>query len=377
MGETVLITGGAGFIGSHLADAYLRAGYHVRVLDKLVPQVHGKLHETGKPPAYLSKEVEFISGDVCDRETVRKAMRGAHVLSHHAAVVGVGQSMYEIASYTQINSYGTAVVLDCLANESHTVRKVIVASSMSVYGDGAYVKPSTGEKVYPPKRPLEKFQKGDWEMRDKDGEVLLPVPTNEEKPLFPSSVYAINKRDQEEMVLTVGRAYNIPSVAFRYFNTFGCRQALSNPYTGVIAIFCARLLNHEPPVIFEDGLQQRDFVDVRDVAQANVLATRSSAADFEVLNVGSGKSITIGTIAGILKELMHSGIEPVTSLKFREGDVRHCFADISKIQSLLGWKPQYDFRTGVQDVMDWVKSQTADDRLQEMKRHLEKHGLVK
>lgn len=375
--KRILITGGAGFIGSHLADTYLNAGYSVRILDNLTPQVHGSLSESQLTPDYLSKEIEFIFGDICDRNVVKRAIRGIDCISHHAAAVGVGQSMYEIEHYTRVNALGAAVILDVIANEKHNIRKMIVASSMSIYGEGTYKKPSTNTTVFPVLRSERQFNQNDWEMHDDDGETLAPLPTKESKAINPLSVYAINKRDHEEMFLLAGKAYNIPTVALRYFNVFGSRQSLSNPYTGVMAIFCSRLLNNKRPIIFEDGLQQRDFVSVKDVAQANMLATERPEADFQVFNIGSGHSVTILDVAQILAQTMGKSIEPEISGKFRIGDIRHCFADISKAKRLLGFKPQFTIYNGIQELVNWVEKQISIDTFDEMNQRLYHIGLIR
>jgi dTDP-L-rhamnose 4-epimerase len=281
----ILVTGGAGFIGSHLVDALLAAGHGVRVLDALDPQVHGGLRERGEWPSYLAKECEKVVGDVRDRDALRRALDGIEVLYHQASAVGVGQSMYEIERYVDANTRGTAVLLDVLANEPHTVRKLIVASSMSIYGEGAYRCPTHGA-VYPQLRPESQLDARSWEMQcPLCGEAVAPLPTTEEKPLYPTSIYAITKRDQEEMCLVVGRAYGIPTVALRYFNVYGPRQALSNPYTGVAAIFSGRLLNDQPPLIYEDGQQSRDFTHVSDIVQANMLALERDEIAYGAYNV--------------------------------------------------------------------------------------------
>lgn len=377
MTETVLITGGAGFIGSHLADYYLKAGFNVRVLDNLTPQVHGVLNQTQTPPSYLSKEVEFIFGDICDRNIVKRCLTGVDILSHHAAVVGVGQSMYEIEHYTRTNAYGTGVILDVIANEKHNVRKMIVASSMSIYGEGAYLKPSTGDIKSPKPRNLTQLKSRYWEIRDEDGEALEPIPTPESKPLMPSSIYAINKRDQEEMFLTIGHAYGIPAIALRYFNVYGLRQALSNPYTGVVAIFCSRLLNRQRPIVFEDGLQRRDFVSVKDVAQVNVLVAQNSGVDFQAINVGSGQQVDVITIARIVTECMDAHIGPMVTGQYRLGDIRHCFADITNATNLLKCRPSYNLESEMPHLIEWVQHQQASDLVGEMKALLERRKLLR
>jgi dTDP-L-rhamnose 4-epimerase len=254
--KNVLVTGGAGFIGSHIVDELVSQGHRVRVLDLLAPQVHGRDIQI---PKYLPDRVEFMKGDVGDMEAWRWALEDIDLIFHEAAEVGVGQSMYEIVRYMKANTLGTAIMLELLATGEYPIEKLIVASSMSIYGEGAYECPSCGP-VFPQLRMTEQLLQRDWEMHCPNcQEVVTPVPTREDKPLFPTSIYAISKRDQEEMCLAIGRAYGIPTVALRYFNVYGPRQALSNPYTGVAAIFSSRLLNGNPPLIFEDGLQSRDW----------------------------------------------------------------------------------------------------------------------
>jgi dTDP-L-rhamnose 4-epimerase len=258
MGSHILITGGAGFIGSHLADALLARGHRVRALDNLAPQVHG---DGATAPDYLDSEVELVVGDVRDAPTVRRALQGVDAVVHLAAAVGVGQSMYQIAHYTAVNNGGTAVLLEALSRAP--VERLVVASSMSLYGEGLY-RTADGEARVAPERPLEQLRLGDWDVRGENGESLLPVPTPETKPPSLASVYALSKYDQERLCLLVGTVYGIPTTALRFFNVYGTRQALSNPYTGVLAIFASRLLNGRRPMVFEDGRQRRDFVSVRD-----------------------------------------------------------------------------------------------------------------
>src|SRR4051794_27601332 len=268
----ILITGGAGFIGSHVADELLRRGHRVRALDSLSPQVHG---DGVRRPAYLHDDVELLQGDVRDADAVRRALAGVDAVYHFAAAVGVGQSMYEIDHYTSVNNGGTAVLLQALIDRP--VQRLIVASSMSIYGEGFYRAPD-GAIVAGHERPLEQLRAADWEVRNETRDVLTPIATAEHKPPSLSSIYALSKFDQERMCLLTGRAYNMPTVALRFFNVFGTRQSLSNPYTGVLAIFASRLMNDRPPLIFEDGLQRRDFVSVEDVAQACALALESPNA---------------------------------------------------------------------------------------------------
>src|SRR5215813_1550116 len=326
----ILVSGGAGFIGSHLVDALVERGHRVRVLDAVVEQVHGS---TG--PQYVNPKAEFLQGDVCDAELVNRALEGVDVVYHEAAEVGVGQSMYEIARYVRANDLGTAVLLDAVVKRRPQIKKLMVASSMSIYGEGAYACDQCGP-VQPNLRELPQLLKRDWELDcPQCGAKVKPVSTNEDKPLIPSSVYAISKQDQEQFCLVVGRAYNIPVVALRYFNVYGTRQALSNPYTGVCAIFSARLLNDEQPLIFEDGEQTRDFVHVSDIVQANLLALETDKADYQTLNVGTGSPISIADISLTLARGLNKDIKPQITARYREGDIRHCVADITRAQTLL------------------------------------------
>jgi len=375
MKETVLVTGGAGFIGSFIVDELVTRGHAVRILDNLEPQVHGPERIA---PDYLNPDAEFINADVRDTDTVHRALEGVEIVFHEAALVGVGQSMYQIRRYTDINATGAASVLDVIATGKNSVRKMLVASSMSIYGEGKYECGKCGV-VYPRLRSVEQLQDGRWEMPcPRCNETAHPVPTDEDKPLFPTSIYAVNKRDHEEMFLAVGTAYKIPTVALRYFNVYGSRQALSNPYTGVCAIFSARLLNGKSPVIFEDGLQSRDFVHVRDIVQANMLAMEKEEADYQVFNVGSGRALTILDIARILtsKIAPDSELEPQIANKFREGDIRHCYADISRIRSSLGYEPSVPFEDGIDELTRWVSTQAAEDKFEQARKELEERGLT-
>ena len=378
MTENILVTGGAGFIGSHLVDALLKAEHKVRVYDNLEPQVHGRLRDENRWPDYCSPDAEYIQGDVRDRDALQGAMQDMDVIYHEAAMVGVGQSMYQVERYVDTNTRGTAVLLDILANESmirDRVRKLVVASSMSIYGEGKYRCPEHGV-VYPKLRPDEQLAARDWEMRCPLCRApLAPLPTDEGKPLHSTSIYAISKKDQEEMCLAVGRAYTIPTVALRYFNTYGTRQALSNPYTGVAAIFSGRLLNGKPPVIYEDGLQSRDFVHVSDIVGANLLAMERDEVDYGVFNVGAGRALTILGVAAALADGMNSAVKPEIVHKFRAGDIRHCFSDTGRIEA-LGYKPQVRFEDGVTELTEWVRSQTAVDGFELARDELVKRGLA-
>jgi dTDP-L-rhamnose 4-epimerase len=366
----VLITGGAGFIGSHAADTFLAAGYEVRVLDNLSPQVHGPLQQR---PHYLNPEAELILGDVTDPLAVDRALRGTDMVLHLAAAVGVGQSMYDIEPYVRVNELGTAMLLQALSRRP--VERLVVASSMSIYGEGLYRLADQSE-ITVDERSIEQLRNGEWELHVSSGEVLQPVPTPETKQPTLSSIYALNKYAQERMCLITGKAYGIPTVALRYFNVFGPRQALSNPYTGVLAIFAARLLNDRPPTVFEDGLQRRDFVHVHDVARACALALETEHTD-EVFNVGSGQSRTILSVANDLARVMgRSHIAPVITAKYRAGDIRHCFADITKSRTLLGFEPRVLFDRGLNELAQYLADQLADDQAEKATEELARRGLV-
>ena len=371
MAKKVLVTGGAGFVGSHTVDALLERGYEVTVFDSLASQVH----PAGFPP-YLSRSVEFLQGDMRNADAVRRAVRGKEVVYHFAAAVGVGQSMYEIANYMSANTQGTAVLLQALLDGRSDLEKLVVASSMSIYGEGRYRCEEHGEQA-PGPRSTEQLRAKDWAARcDVCGGQLTPVPTDETKPLQCTSYYALSKKDQEEMVLLFGRTFDVPVVALRYFNIYGTRQALSNPYTGVAAIFAARLLNRRAPLIFEDGRQMRDFVSIRDVVQANLLALDRPEANGMALNVGSGEPITISDIATVLAQEMDIQVPAEITGRFRAGDIRHCFADISRARQLLGYEPKFAFRRGVGELVEWLGSQTAVDKAVEATQELKTYGLT-
>jgi dTDP-L-rhamnose 4-epimerase len=370
MGERILITGGAGFIGSHLADALLGEGYRVRVFDNLSEQVHGAER---LPPDYLHPDVELVEGDIRDGEALREALDRVDAVVHLAAAVGVGQSMYQVERYTDINNFGTAVLLQRLIE--HPVSKLVVASSMSVYGEGLY-QTTDGLPYSPPERRPEAVLAGIFDLRDAQGRRLEPVPTPETKPLSPASVYALSKYDQERLCLIVGGAYGIPTVALRYFNAYGTRQALSNPYTGVLAIFAARYLNDRPPLIFEDGAQRRDFVNVADVARATLLALERDEAAGQVFNVGSGESRSIVEVAERLGRLLgREHLRPEITGQCRVGDIRHCYADISTARRVLGYRPRVGFEAGLAELVDWLRAQSATDRVEAATRELAERGL--
>ena len=350
----VLVTGGAGFIGSHLVDALLERGFDVSVLDCLLPQVHGDAERDADGwPLYLDPRAKRIKGDILDDGVFGNSLDGITHLAHLAAAVGVGQSMTNIVDYTRNNTIAAAVILETLSKGRHTIGRIAVASSMSIYGEGGYRSPATRRSLAPPLRSHEQLRQKQWELSE-GSEVLVPIPTTEDKPLQPASIYAINKRDHEEMFLSVGRALGIPTVALRLFNAYGSRQALGNPYTGVAAIFITRLLNDQPPLVFEDGEQKRDFVHVRDVADAFATVLESDQPVWDAFNVGSGQAVTVNAIAHTLARLLHKNIAPEILGKHRVGDIRHCFADIAKIERAFGVRPKRSFEDGMEELIRWV-----------------------
>ena len=370
--STVLVTGGAGFIGSHLTDALIAAGHRVRVLDALVSQVHGD-----GQPRYLHRDADFLRGDISDHETLRRALDGIDIVFHQAAEVGVGQSMYEIERYVAGNTQATAVLLQALAERRGQIKKLVVASSMSIYGEGLYRCRKHGS-VSPQVRPDDQLAKRDWEVHcPQCGDNLDPAPTPEDKPLQPTSVYAITKQDQEQLSLVIGRAYGIPTVALRYFNVYGARQELSNPYTGVCAIFSARLLNRQPPLVFEDGRQTRDLTHVSDIVQANLRALETDRADYAAVNVGTGVATSVGEVAGLLAAGLDTPIAPEFLGKYRAGDIRHCVADITRGREWLGYEPRVSLRDGVPELLAWVRQQSATDSVRQATSELESRALVR
>jgi dTDP-L-rhamnose 4-epimerase len=352
----VLVTGGAGFIGSHVADRLLAEGHEVRALDSLDPQVH----RDGERPDYLDPAVELQVGDVRDHAAVARALDGVDAVYHFAAAVGVGQSMYEIERYTSVNAIGAAVVLEEVVERKDSIRKLVVASSMSIYGEGQYRNPRTGESgIGPGLRPESQLAGRQWDVLGADGGPLEPEPTAETKPLRPTSVYAVNKRDHEELFLSVGAAYGIPAVALRFFNVYGERQALSNPYTGVAAIFSSCLLNDREPVVFEDGAQTRDFIDVRDLARGCYLALARDGADGRTVNLGTGRPTSIVEVATTIAAGLGKEIEPKIVEQYRAGDIRHCYADTRLAEDLLGFRSEIAFVDGMRDLLAWLEGQEA------------------
>lgn len=372
-----LITGGAGFIGSHLADALLERGFQVTVFDNLREQVHGDAERDADGwPVYLDPRIKRIRGSLLDREAIDGALKGISHLAHLAAAVGVGQSMTDIVGYTRENTLGAANLLQSLRDGGHGVVRIAVASSMAIYGEGACRDPTTGAIVSPSPRPSEQLIARRWEY-ELDGRVLEPVPTAESKPLEPGTIYAITKRDHEEMFLVVGRALGIPTVALRLFNVYGSRQALSNPYAGFAAIVISRLLNNARPMIFEDGDQRRDFIHVTDVARAFAIVLDSDVETWEPFNCGGGGWVTIRQIADTLSRLLGSDIEPQVLDRARIGDVRHCFADIAKLEDRFGFRAERHIESGMEELIEWVRrTDKPHDRLESTIAELERNRLI-
>jgi dTDP-L-rhamnose 4-epimerase len=374
MAKIVLITGGAGFIASHCATALIRHGYQVRAFDNLDPQIHGS---DRRPPAYLDRRVELVVGDIRSPRAMRRALVDVDSVLHLAARVGVGQSMYEMAGYTDVNTRGTAVLLEAMIERAkhRPFDRLVVASSMSIYGEGSY-RTSDGRLLDNVQRRSRQLKQGLWEPSDGSGRPLEAVETAESKTPSTLSVYALSKYDQERLCLMVGRAYEIPSVALRFFNVYGPHQALSNPYSGVLAIFAARLLNERPPLIFEDGKQRRDFVNAGDVAEACRLALEVEAAVGGAFNIGSGQPVMIKEVAGLLADTLGVPIEPEITGECRVGDVRHCFPDISAARSVLGFQPRIQLEPGLVELVHWLKGRVAVDRVSEARAALAARGLT-
>lgn len=371
MSRKVLVTGGAGFVGSHLVDALLQRGDDVRIYDNLTEQVHP--HGV---PDYLSPDIEFLRGDMLDADSLSHAVEDVEIIFHLAAAVGVGQSMYEIAHYMGANTQGTANLLQALLDSKQDVKKLVLASSMSIYGEGQYLCSGCGP-VAPPPRSTQQLKKKQWEVLcPYCGQALTPVATEESKPLQCTSIYSLSKKDQEEMILLFGRTYQVPVVALRYFNIYGTRQALSNPYTGVAAIFSSSLLNCRAPFVFEDGEQRRDFVSVHDVVQANLLASENSACDGMALNIGSGEPVSIREVASILGQELGSDLQPEIAGKYRAGDIRHCYGDISVARRVLGYEPKHKFAEGVRELAQWLREQQPVDLGADAVQELAAYGLT-
>jgi dTDP-L-rhamnose 4-epimerase len=375
--KRILVTGAAGFVGSHTVDLLVDRGYEVTALDSLDPQVHG----ADAAPKNIAKHVQsqairFIRGDVRDRALMSKLVAETDAILHLAAAVGVGQSMYMPHHYADVNVGGTALLMDILANQKHGVRRIVVASSMSLYGEGQYSCQKCGP-VFPNDRSAQRLKEHRWEHTCPNcGATVTAVPTPESKPLYSTSVYAISKKVQEEMLVVFGKAYNLPVIALRYFNIYGSRQSLNNPYTGVAAIFLSRLLNRSVPVVFEDGGQSRDFVHVRDIARANVLALESDRPGQDIYNVGTGKPTTINEVAEILGRGLGTPVAPAVENKFRAGDVRHCFSDSSKIGRELGFRAEMDREEGFRQLIEFSRNEKPSDQFEASLAELRARNLV-
>ncbi|HYC67090.1 NAD-dependent epimerase/dehydratase family protein [Brevundimonas sp.] len=369
MGDTILITGGAGFVGRHLARALLEQGHRVRALDSLIEQVH----PTRTRPHELDSDVELMVGDIRDEAAVLAALSGVDKVIHLAAEVGVGQSMYAIDRYTSVNDYGTAVLFQQLIDQP--VQRVVVASSMSIYGEGLY-RTADGALMQEVVRGP-RHADGGWDPLDAHGRPLIPVPTPETKQPALKSVYAINKYVQERLTLTLTAQYGMESCALRLWNIYGPGQALSNPYTGVLAIFASRIANGQAPMVFEDGQQRRDFVHVSDVARAFLLALEKPEADGQVFNIGSGEDRTVEEVARLQAASMgRPDLEPQITQQARAGDIRHNIPDLTRAREVLGYEARADFSEGLEELAEWVARQEAEDRVVEARRELEMRGLV-
>ena len=368
--KKVLVTGGAGFIGSHLVDRLVKDGKDVVVLDNFDPQVH-----QGKKPDYLNKNAHYIEGDVRNDKALKKALADVNNIVHFAAKVGVGQSMYEIKNYVDANTLGTASLWEYIINNKLNINKFIVASSMSIYGEGAYKCDKCGVQS-PYLRSEEALKAKKWEPLCPDcASQLAPLPTGEDKKLLSTSVYAITKKDQEELSLNIGISYKVPTVALRFFNVYGPRQSLSNPYTGACAIFSSRVKNDNAPLIYEDGLQTRDFIDIRDLVEACLLAMNSEKANYKFFNVGTGRAVTIKEVAETLINLYDKKITPEITNRYRVGDIRHCYADIGKIKE-IGFTPKIGLEEGLKNLVEWGKTEKAVDKIKEANLELEKRNLT-
>lgn len=369
----VLVTGGAGFIGSFIVDGLVQKGHKVTVFDNLDPQVH----PSGDWPDYKNGDAEYIRGSVLDADALLKTLQGKEAVFHYASAVGVGQSQYQIRHYVDVNEGATANLLDLIVNHSLPIRKIILAASMSSYGEGNFRCDSCGV-VRPGLRTEEQMSKGDWNNYCPTCKTAIkPIPTDETAVQQCNSIYAITKMNQEQMVANICTTYSIPYTNLRYFNVYGPRQSLSNPYTGVAAIFMSRIKNDNAPVVYEDGLQTRDFVSVHDVVQANLLALERAESDYQTINIGNGVPLTIRGMAEKLATLCGKDhIRPNIQNKFRKGDVRHCYADISLARKCLGFEPRVPFEIGMEELIDWSKAVEAEDKFEQAEKELKEKGLV-
>lgn len=367
----ILVTGGAGFIGSHIADRLVEEGHDVRIFDNLDPQVHPEM----KKPDYLTHKAEFILGDMRNTNQLEEALKDVEVVFNKAAAVGIGQSMYKIRHYVDTNSLGTANLMDILANKKHSVKKIIQASSMVLYGEGAYYCYECGD-IRPSVRTQEEINKYGWEpICPTCKESIITIPIKEDAKQNYGSIYAVTKKNQEDLVLATCKAYDIDAIALRYFNVYGPRQSLNNPYTGVAAIFLNKVKTNQQMTIYEDGLQTRDFVSVHDVVEANILAMNSSITS-GMYNIGSGTKTTILDVAKIALNLYNIGAMPNPALQFRKGDIRHCYADNQKAREELGWHPRVSFAEGMKELVEWSKQEEAKNYSDQAERELKDKGLL-
>lgn len=375
MFKRVLVTGGAGFIGSHMVDLLVERGYKVRVFDNLEPQVHGASQAL---PDYLNLDAEFVRGDILDRAALSRALEGCDAVIHDAAMVGVGQSQYQVERYTAVNVTGTAVLLDLILNERRNIERLLVASSMSIYGEGLYRRPGDGALVAPEARPEEQLARHEYEVLDPDtGERLERMPTPESKPLYCTSIYSLNKKDQEEYVLLAGRVHGLSTVACRFFNVYGSRQSLSNPYTGVAAIFLSRLKNGNRPLIYEDGRQSRDFISVRDLVEAKLFLLENPAALNAPYNICTGRPTSVAEVSTTLAgHLGRPDLEPEITGQYRAGDIRHCYGDPSRLAA-LGWTHKTDISEGFRKLIEWAAQAESVDMVDRAHQELVERGLVR
>lgn len=376
--QNVLITGGAGFIGSNLALKLINKGYNITILDNLSPQIHGENPELTSPLFKSIKDkVKFFKGTVTSREDWKQALEGQNIIVHFAAETGTGQSMYCIEKYTEVNIQGTAIMLDILANNKNSVEKIVIASSRSIYGEGKYRHPELGI-VYPSHRKEEDMLAGNFDLTFLDNQKLELLATDEESKIHPSSVYGITKQNQEQMIMTVCPTLGIAPVGFRYQNVYGPGQSLSNPYTGILSIFSTQIRNNNPIQIFEDGKETRDFVFIDDVVAATILGIEKSEANGQVFNVGTGVATDVLEVANSLIKSYEINVPVTVTGKFRLGDIRHNFADLNKIKNLLGFEPKVYFKEGIEKFSAWVLQQEIqEDRLSISLEEMKKKGLLK
>ena len=376
--ENILISGGAGFIGSNLALKLVKLGYKVTILDNLSPQIHSDEKENSYLLRSVKDKVNFIHGDVRNRDDWQKAIADSSLIVHLAAETGTGQSMYQIEKYVQVNCVGTALMLDVLTNDSHNIKKVIVASSRAIYGEGKYLSETMGE-VYPNERSEDQMSNGFFDLIcTKNKKILKHLATDEKSKIHPTSIYGISKSNQEQMVLVACKSLGISAIALRYQNVYGPGQSLRNPYTGIISIFSTRILNNNHINIFEDGKESRDFIFIDDVVDATVLAIEDTKLQSCSLNVGSGVSTTVQEVAESLKTLFNSKVDIKITGNFRLGDVRHNRADISKIKKILGFSPKVSFESGLKQYVDWVKKQKINaDYYDHSIKEMKDKGLIK